>query len=48
MSLRVTFSKSITSKMTCEYDKDTGVEIESVFRSIYHVACGGIISNLTF
>ena len=48
MSLRVSFSNSITLTVTCDYRKDAGVEIESVFQPIYHVACGGVISNGTF
>ena len=28
--------------------KDTGVEIESVFRRVYHAACGEVISNALF
>ena len=39
MSLRVTFSNSITFTMMNEYGKQASIEIESVFRPGYHVAC---------
>ena len=48
MSLRVAFSNSITFTVTSESGKVTGVETESVFRLVYHVACGGVMSNGTF
>ena len=39
MSLRVTFSNSITFAVTCEYGKDTGFKIESVLSPVSHLAC---------
>ena len=48
MSLRITFSNSITFTVTCDYGKDADVEIESAFRPVYHVVCPGVISNGTF
>ena len=41
MSLRATFSNSVTFTVTSEYGKAGGVEIESVFRPVYHVAVDG-------
>ena len=38
MSLRVTFSNSITFTLTNEYGKDAGVEIESVVRPVSDVS----------
>ena len=35
----MTFSNSITFTVTCEYHKDTDVEIESVSLPVSHVAC---------
>ena len=34
--------------MINEYVKGAAVEIESVFRPVYDVACGGVIANGTF
>ena len=48
MSLRVIFSNSITFQVINQYGKDAGVNIESVFRPIYHVAYRGVLSNETF
>ena len=48
MSLRGTFSNSINFTGTFEGGKDAGVEIESVFWSVYHVACRWFISNHFF
>ena len=48
ISLRVTFSNSITFTVTCKYSKYAGVEIESVFWPVSHVACQCVISNETF
>ena len=48
MSLRVTFSNSVTFTVINEYGKRAAVETESVFRSVYHVACGWFISNRFF
>ena len=38
VSVRVTISNSITFTMIDEHGKVAAVEIESVFRSVYHVA----------
>ena len=38
MSLRVTFSNSITFTLINEYGEGAGVDTESVLRSVYHVA----------
>ena len=48
MSLTVTFANSITFTVIDEYGKGASVEIESVFRPIYQVACLWVISNGTF
>ena len=48
MSLRVTFPNSITFTVTNEYGKGAAVEIELVFRPVYHVTCQWVISNGTF
>ena len=48
MSLRVTFSNSIIFKVINEYGRGPVVEIESVFRPVYHVACRRVLSNGTF
>ena len=34
--------------MINEYGKGAAVEIESVFRPVYHIACEGVLSNGTF
>ena len=48
MSLRTTFSNSITFKAINEYGKGAAVETESVFPPVYHVACGEVLSNGSF
>ena len=48
MSLRVTFSDSITFAVIKEYGKGAAIETESGFRPVYHVACQKILSNRTF
>ena len=48
MSLKVTFSKSITFTLINEYDKGSAVDIESVFLPVFHVACRDVLSNGTF
>ena len=42
------FSNSITFILINQYDKDARIKIESVFRPVYHVACGGFLSNGSF
>ena len=32
--------------MTCEYGKDARVEIDTVLRPVYQVACQWVISNV--
>ena len=48
MSLRVIFSNSITFTVINEYGKGAAVEIESVFRPVYHVACREVLLNGSF
>ena len=48
VSLRVTFSNSITFTVIKEYGKGDGAETGSLFPPVYHVACRGVISNGTF
>ena len=38
MSLRVTFSNSITFTLMNQYGKGAGIKFESVFRRVYDVA----------
>ena len=46
--LRLTFSATITFTVINEYGKGADIEIESVFRLVYHVACLGGILRGTF
>ena len=48
MSLRVIFSNTITFAVINQYSKGASVEIESVFRPFYNVACRGVLSNGSF
>ena len=48
MSLRVTFSNSITFPMFDEYGSDAFRDTESVFRPVSYVACRLVLSNVTF
>ena len=48
MSIRTTFSNSIAFEVIKENGKGAPVEIESVFRVIYNVACQGVLSNGNF
>ena len=47
MSLTDTLSNSITFTLINEYGKGVVVEIESVFRPVYHVACQRVLWNST-
>ena len=42
------FCHYITFTVISQYGKGAGVKIESVFRSVYHVACRGVLSNGRF
>ena len=48
MSLKVTFSNSITFTLINEYDEGSAVGTESVFLAVFHVACRDVLSNGTF
>ena len=48
MSLRVTFYNSISFTLINQDNKGASVEIESVFRPFYHVACRGVLLNGSF
>ena len=42
------FYNSITFKMITQDDKGALIKIESVFRTVYHVACRDVLSNRSF
>ena len=42
------FSDSITFTVITRHDKGALIKIESVFRSVYHVACPDVLSNESF
>ena len=42
------FSLSISFIVINQYGKRTGIKTESVFRRVYHAACGGVLSNWSF
>ena len=42
------FFNSITFTVITEDDKSALIQIESVFRPVYHVACREVLSNGTF
>ena len=42
------FSNSITFTVITRAGKSALIKIESVFRSVYHVACPDVISNQSF
>ena len=48
MSLRVTFSNSITFPVFDEYGSDSFRDTESVFRPVSYVAYRRVLSNGTF
>ena len=48
MSLRVTFSNSITYTVINEYGQGAGLKIESVIRPVDDVVCREVFSNSIF
>ena len=43
MSMRETFSNSITWEVIDEYDKGPVMQISTVFGHVYHVACQKVL-----
>ena len=48
MSLRMTFSNSISYPLIDNYGKGVAVKIGTVFERVYHVACRRVMGNSTF